>query len=646
MPLVDQGEMPHFEQLLDHGAIGRLNTIQPLFSPLLWTTALTGKAPPDHGVLASFEPNLNGRGVRPFSSMSRKCSALWNIFSAEKIRVHAIGWPATHPAERINGVMVSNLYNKLRGGVDEEWPLPEASIFPQRMRDDLTELRFHPAEFSVEQLRRFVPGIQNDPAWLEKQPLVSALAHRLAECSAVQFAASYLLEAEPWDFASVYFDALDPIQRDFMQFAPPKLPHVSGADFELFGNVVNETYRTYDQMLGRLIELAGPDATVMICSTHGWFTGEERPVLSEGEHSAGAISHRPAGFALMRGESIRADEWFYGGDIFGITPMVLMLAGLPLAHDMVGRPFVQALTRTPVELETIESWDARCERKLPNERRTPARDGEALAAQQEIDFNLGVCLLTANQAKAALPLLEQMVQAQPHRISPVLNLIRCHQALGNTGEARKLLEERAALPDSGMSRRDGKHSKFVPQWDLMRGMLDLQEGKFESALAHFEKAQAAQPQLPGMHLQLGHVYAGLRRLDDARRAFVRAVEIDPDSAEAHFALAVAEYKRRDFRTAADHAMTAAGINPGIARAHLLLGLALAHLGEDEHAQVALGHALQRDGSFILAHRALVLLYRKNPAHAALVDLHQRAANELKQHVLRARNSLPKQPRFH
>ena len=34
MSLVDAGEMPHLERLINHGAIGRLNTIQPLFSPL------------------------------------------------------------------------------------------------------------------------------------------------------------------------------------------------------------------------------------------------------------------------------------------------------------------------------------------------------------------------------------------------------------------------------------------------------------------------------------------------------------------------------------------------------------------------------------------------------------------------------------
>src|SRR2546423_13684303 len=89
MPLVDAGEMPHLERLMNQGAIGKLNTVQPLFAPLLWNSLVTGKRPQRHGVLASFEPNPNGRGARPFSSESRQCCALWNILSTEKMRVHA-----------------------------------------------------------------------------------------------------------------------------------------------------------------------------------------------------------------------------------------------------------------------------------------------------------------------------------------------------------------------------------------------------------------------------------------------------------------------------------------------------------------------------------------------------------------------------
>lgn len=640
MPLVDAREMPHFDRLLNRGAIGKLNTIQPLFSPLLWTSVMTGKAPQQHGVLAAFEPNPNGRGVRPISSESRRCSALWNILSAEKFRTHVIGWPATEPVEPINGVMISDLYNKATAELGQEWPLPNQSILPERMREDFAELRFHPAEFSLAQLQPFVPAV-DDAGRQEDRQRVSALAHRLAETLTTQFAATYAMQNEPWDFCAVYFDALDPICREFLQFHPPKLPQVEAREFELFQNVVSEFYRTFDQILGRLVELAGDDCTVIVCSTHGYYTEDQRPVIDPGEHAAGAIAHRPNGFAVVAGEGIRQDEWFYGADIFGVTPTVLTFFGLPIARDMIGRPWLQALERLPEKVGNIDSWENRCDRRTVGQNRLEPMDDAARAARQEIDYNLGVCHLMSNNPAAALPLLEQMVQSQPDRISPVLNLMTAYQVTGNTAEARRLLEERAALPDSGMREREGKRSRFVPQWDLMRGMLDLQEGKFDSALVHLQRAHAAAPQLPGMHLQLGRVYAALHRREDAERAFARALDLDADNPDAHLALSILRYRARDFRGAADHSMHAAGVSPGMARAHLVLGLSLAHLGEDEQAQIALRHALERDGSFILAHRALVLIYRKKSEHKALVDLHQRAAMELKRRRVAALSKMHK-----
>ncbi|MDQ2866806.1 MAG: alkaline phosphatase family protein [Verrucomicrobiota bacterium] len=624
MPMIDAGEMPQLERLMNDGAIGSLNTIQPLFAPLLWTSVATGKLPQEHGVLASFEPDPSGRGVRPFASESRRTNALWNILRAENLRAHVIGWPATAPAEPSNGVIVSDIFNKASASADD-WPLPRGAVSPEKLAEDFAELRLHPTEFSTEQLKEFVPGINT----AIDDPLVWALAHHLAECSSTQFAATYALDNQPWDFAAVYFDALDPICRDFLQFAPPRLAHIAPAKSELFQNVVRETYRLYDQMLGKLLELAGNDATVIVCSASGYFTGEERPVLRDDEHGSGAITQRPRGFAIMRGPGIRRDEWFYGADILGVTPTIFTLLGLPIGADMRGRPWVQALENAPEKIDVIESWEARLPRKSAARPQIALLDDPARAAQEEIDYNLGVCLLMSNRASEAMPLLEQMVRAQPQRTSPVLNLISCHHALGHIAQARELLEARAQLPDAGMTPHEGKRSKFIPQWDLMRGLLDLAEGKFASALTHLEQAQAAQPQLPGMHLQLGRVYAGLRRRREAEHAFVRALEIDPDNADANFALSLLLYRRREFQRAAEYSMQAAGPVPDNARAHLVLGLSLAHLGNDESAVVALHHALQRDGTLVLAHRALAMIYRKSPMHAAIADLHRRTAQELK-----------------
>lgn len=618
-PLVDAGEMPNLSRIFEQGSLGKLATLQPLLAPVLWTSVATGKRPELHNVLAEIEPNDNGSGARPITNTRRLTRALWNILSAETLRTHVIGWPASHPAENVKGMVVSDSFNKATAPFGETWPLAPGAIHPAAESETFAELRFHPAEFSIEQLRAFVPEIDR----LQDDPLVHALAHRIAEALTTQFAATYAMDAEPWDFAAVYFDALDPICREFLPFHPPRLPQIDPARFEIFKHVVDETYRFYDQMLGRLLEVAGDDVTVIVCSASGYYTGEQRPVVSAEEHAAGAIVHRPTGFAALHGQAIRPDDLFYGANILGVAPTILALLGLPIATDMQAPPWFQALDK--IEFETRSTWESAPPRAAA---KIEALDEAARAAAEEIDYNLGVCFLTTNRPIEALPHLEQMVCAQPHRTSAVLNLISCYQALGRTDDARGLLEAQAAKPSGGLREREGKRSKFVPQWEVMRGLLAWQEMKVEEALAHFEKAQVASPQMPGMHLQLGRVYVALRRPADARLAFARALEIDPESVEAHLGLALLLYRAREFENAAAHSMQAAGRAPELIQAHLALGLSLAHLRQYEQAIMALSNALERAPQQRNAHRVLAWLYRKMPDHAARADMHRHIAQEI------------------
>ena len=43
LPLLASGRMPHLAGLMQRGAYGLLETSQPTFSPILWTTIATGK---------------------------------------------------------------------------------------------------------------------------------------------------------------------------------------------------------------------------------------------------------------------------------------------------------------------------------------------------------------------------------------------------------------------------------------------------------------------------------------------------------------------------------------------------------------------------------------------------------------------------
>jgi predicted AlkP superfamily phosphohydrolase/phosphomutase len=109
-PLLDSGLMPSLQSVIEGGVMGSVAALDPMISPMLWTTAATGKRPEDHGVLGFLEPDPGSGGLRPVRGTSRTVKALWNILSQSGLRSNVVGWLATHPAESIDGAVVSDMY--------------------------------------------------------------------------------------------------------------------------------------------------------------------------------------------------------------------------------------------------------------------------------------------------------------------------------------------------------------------------------------------------------------------------------------------------------------------------------------------------------------------------------------------------------
>ena len=49
-----------------------------------------------------------------------------------------------------------------------------------------------------------------------------------------------------------------------------------------YRHVMESTYRYHDLMLGRWMELAGKDCTIILLSDHGFYHGEARPLADRG----------------------------------------------------------------------------------------------------------------------------------------------------------------------------------------------------------------------------------------------------------------------------------------------------------------------------------------------------------------------------
>ncbi|MBT7865962.1 MAG: hypothetical protein HN763_06340 [Opitutales bacterium] len=372
-PLIEAGKMPNLAKLIAEGTSGSISTITPSLSPMLWTSMATGKRPIKHGINGFTEPTPDGKNVRPITNASRKTKAIWNILNQVGKKSNVVGWWPSHPAEPIDGVMVSNwfqvackLANKeapndgdIGPGPDgwkkDQWRMTPGTVHPPRLEDVLQQFRFHPEEVTADLLEPFIAK-DSKPDWTD--PRMGSLAKILSDTVSVNAAATSIMTQEPWDFMAIYFDGIDHFSHGFMKYHPPRQDWVEEKDYTVFKSVVEGAYRLHDLMLGTHLELAGENTTVIILSDHGFNSGELRPEHIPVEPAGPAMAeHGPYGMFVAKGPGIKQGEKIIGASVLDLAPTILSCFGLPVGEDMDGKPLVGifADSRQPT---TIPSWDS------------------------------------------------------------------------------------------------------------------------------------------------------------------------------------------------------------------------------------------------------------------------------------------------
>lgn len=627
-PLLDAGQMPHLRRLVEGGVMGNLASLQPMLSPILWTSIATGKRADAHGVRGFVEPLPDRSGVRPVGSHTRRCKALWNILSQTGHRSVVCGWMASHPAEPVHGAFVSNAFAVPPArATPGHWPLAEHSVQPPALAEALAELRVHPREIEGVMLQQFIPRAPElNQAHPAVQRRLGALAQRLAETISVHAVATELLETQPWDFGAVYYECIDAIGHEFMPFHPPALAEVSPEEAAYYGEVVNRVYLYHDAMLGRLVELAGPDARVMVISDHGFESGARRP---HGPVEP-ARWHRGQGIFVLHGPGIRADAMIEGATLLDIAPTVLTLFGLPIGEDMPGKPLIGAFAEAP-EIARVPSWE-----DVPGEdgRRPATEHGEedpaaaqavlaqfvalgyleapgddaqraVLQAEAEADLNLAAALLEGGRAPEAREILVALTSRLPEEA-------RYWRALSSACFAAGRAE--AAAPSLAALQRLEPEQ---PATAILRGLLAWSREDLAECAAAFAEAEKLAPNDPPTLAQIGRLYLRQRRWAEAERVLARALAVDPDAAEAHYGLSVALPRQGRVEVGIDHALRAVGLRPEFPEAHFQLGALLSRLGWFEQAAQAFEMTLRQRPGFALAHRYLARIYARmgRPARA-------------------------------
>lgn len=630
-PLLENGQMPNLERFIGAGVMGNIASLTPMLSPILWTSIATGKYADKHEILGFAEPDGASGNIRPVTSTSRKSKAIWNILSQHGLTAGVVNWFASHPAEEIDGYIVTDHFGHVVAPPDEEWPVPAGSVHPAELACELRACRVHPAETTPMQVRPFLPKLPElDHA---KDNNLHHLRTLLAACATTHSVVTWLMDKQPWDFMAVYYDAIDRFAHGFMEYHPPRMGHVSREDFDRYKDVMTGCYRFHDMMLGRLVELAGEESTIILTSDHGFHCDHLRPAgTSKIKDGRPVAWHRLHGILAIRGPGIKKDQRVYGASLLDIAPTVLTLLGCPVPRDMDGHVLTQIFDKESIDIDYVDTYetpdaepsshDAECDpwvtqRMLSQLAALGYIEGDTTeGVVLDRARNLGQVYASTGRPTEAIREYETVLAKKPDDKGCKMAIAACRLQLGQLDECehavREILTEEA----------DG------PMANLYLGMIAFRRGETQKALKHLRRAEKADPRLPSLHCQIGNVYLRQQRWSHAERVFKKALSIDGDSAEAHDGLGVAyRWQKRPEEAVHEH-MQSIGLLHHRPQTHIHLGMALAEVGQTDWAIRAFNVASEQNPNDPVPHRCLAQLYARVKKDDAKAAHHRQSAAQL------------------
>lgn len=647
MPLIQQGKMPAFARLMSRGVHGKLQTLDPPLSPMLWTSIATGFRADTHGIGGFIEPTPDGENLRPVTSTSRKVKAIWNILNQEGYKSNVVAWWPSNPAEPINGVMVSNLYQIATKPLGEEWEMPNGTVHPKEMEETMKEFRIHPHQITLNQALPFIPNLK-DNIHLRSDRRTTSVIKNMANAGTIHSASCHLLEKSDWDFMAVYHDAIDHFSHVAMRYFPPRRPEIPEQDFEDFQHVVEAAYVFHDRMLDRMMSLIDEEnTTVLLISDHGFHCDHQRPLYIPKEPSGPAVEHSPYGVFVMAGPGIKRNGMaISGASVLDITPTLLHHMDLPVGKDMEGK-VLHACFEEPREVQFVDSWET-----IPGEsgmhdailREDPWAAQEALQqlvdlgyidaidddkiqqvekSKRENEYYIARNLLNAGKYQEALTILERIyqeskIQRYGQRLAFVYLSKRQYRKAMEILNDLKEENKKAEKQEDAYDKLGMEEPMFL---EYLEGLILLAMNKPHLALSKLLKIQERNPYNYQVALNIAQIFLQRKKYQEAEAQFIRALNIDDSPARAHHGLGLSFLRRGELNAAIEEFLIAIESDFFFHRGHYHLGEALVRQGLMEDAINAFEVNLRLVPGNVKAHKWLQKLYTEDLKNADKARIH-------------------------
>jgi predicted AlkP superfamily phosphohydrolase/phosphomutase len=236
-PWVERGLLPNMAALMQVGTKGHVHAQAPLITPHSWANILTGVDGGQHGVFDFWQRGADGV-FKETSTASLQALPIWARLRGTGLRSTLLNLPMTWPPPKLNGNVVA--------GRPHAMPARELFSSPD-LYDRLIAAQ---GNYRVDAT---TPGGRRKADFIN---LFDIETPRTSE------AFEFLLNAEEWDFAMVYFVDVAMAQHYFWA------DMLAGND-NPYRDIIASAYVNADAAIGRLVRAAGRDTIVFVISECG-----------------------------------------------------------------------------------------------------------------------------------------------------------------------------------------------------------------------------------------------------------------------------------------------------------------------------------------------------------------------------------------
>ncbi len=266
-PMVKEGKLPNMKKIKEKGSTGILKSEDPMWSPLIWTTMVTGVSGEKHGIDGfQFLPPGASNKVPPISSI-RKTKAIWNVLSMDDRDFYMLNWWATYPVEEVSGLIASDHFP------DD----PEHDVYPPAKRKQLLDMVKPSLD---ERFRRFMARYEyfgSNPERFSGLPVVNLdfiRGHWMSDTRMMDITLGLLEENPLPDLSMLYLQGTDILAHYYFGYTYRKWQRPRWINnkkiAEELAKILPGYYRYVDSFLGNLMKKLPENGVLIIVSDHGF----------------------------------------------------------------------------------------------------------------------------------------------------------------------------------------------------------------------------------------------------------------------------------------------------------------------------------------------------------------------------------------